>query len=61
MKADALFGGISMIVVDVVGRDVAFTETSLTAEQLRTIRERIDTMISMNLPLNEESKCQSKT
>jgi hypothetical protein len=42
-------GAISLIICDVCGRDVAFSEIPLTNDQLRDIRERVDTMVSMNL------------
>lgn len=61
MKADHLMGALSLIICDVAGRDVAFSETPLTPEQLRGIRERIDTMISMNLPLSELKETEQMT
>lgn len=49
LKADHLMGAISLIICDVCGRDVAFSDQALTDEQLRAIRERIDTLVALNL------------
>ena len=53
MAADHLMGAVSQIICDVAGRDVAFSNQDLTDEQLREIRARVDTLITMNLRGNE--------
>lgn len=53
MKADRLLGEVSRILVDVCGRDVAFSDKDLTNEQLRLVRERVDTLIALNLSKKE--------
>jgi hypothetical protein len=42
-------GAISLIICDVCGRDVAFSETPLTNDQLKEIQNRLQTLIAMNL------------
>ena len=54
MKADRFLGEVSRILVDVCGRDVAFSETPLTDEQLRAVRERVDTLVTLNLSKKEQ-------
>jgi hypothetical protein len=49
VTADILMGNLSLIICDVAGREVAFSNQELTDEQLRAVRERIDTLVSMNL------------
>ena len=49
MTGDRLFAAISAAIVDVVGKDVAFSNQELTDEQLRAVRERVDTLITLNL------------
>jgi hypothetical protein len=52
MKADRFLGEVSRILVDVCGRDVAFSETPLTEEQLRAVREMVEKLVedSLNKP-----------
>jgi hypothetical protein len=47
MKADHLMGAISLVICDVCGRDVAFSDTPLTKEQLEAILDRLNTLFSM--------------
>jgi hypothetical protein len=48
MKADRFLGEVSRILVDVAGRDVAFSEQNLTNEQLAAVGERIQTLVAFN-------------
>jgi hypothetical protein len=49
MKCDELVSGFSMIIVDVCGRDRAFSNEPLSNKELLAIRERILTLIALNL------------
>jgi hypothetical protein len=54
MKADRLLGEVSRILVDVAGRDVAFSDKPLSNKELLEVRERINTLIAMNLREEKE-------
>lgn len=54
MSADTLFAAITHAVIDVAGRERAFSSEQLTNEELREIRDRVSTLISMNLKPKEK-------
>jgi len=56
MKADELMGALSLIICDVAGRDRAFSNEPLSNKELLAIRERINTLVALNLRQPKEGE-----